>query len=358
MKFNYEGFSKKPVIYMIYNNCTHGIYIGQTSECKNRWVQGYQKSLVVGKCHNKHLQNSFTKYYQKLGHTEFLQFHVLRAMEGSTQTEREIVETQLIKFFEGIGYEIYNSHMQTVTKQGRSTFSNTPAETHELISKTQKRLWKDPVERQKRIEGSDGTRREKIGKASSEMWASMSPEASQAIAEKRQKLSTDSWNDPTIREKRMAGLTANSWKVSKAHKQLAQDPVHRARLAAQGQAMAKTYEMVDPAGNRVSIHNMTKFCRENGLCKQNMLKAAKGINTSCKGWKRYGITSEELLNIQTMQSIRNDKHAKTYEMLNPEGKIVMIHNMSKFCKEKGLCCGNMINVIAGRVNSHKGWKKP
>lgn len=41
---------------------------------------------------------------------------------------------------------------------------------------------------------------------------------------------------------------------------------------------------IDPNGNEVDIFNMHRFCKENGLTKQNMLAVVKGKTKSHKGW--------------------------------------------------------------------------
>lgn len=85
----------------------------------------------------------------------------------------------------------------------------------------------------------------------------------------------------------MAGMKANSWKVSKSHREKAtNDPVYHARLVAQGQAAAKTYQLTSPLGELVIIHNMSKFCRENGLTKSCMLRVAMGKDRIHKGWTK------------------------------------------------------------------------
>ena len=51
--------------------------------------------------------------------------------------------------------------------------------------------------------------------------------------------------------------------------------------------------------------------------------------------------------------------SKEYKMLNPEGKIVVIKNMSEYCRNHGLNQGCMIGVFRGRYGykSHKGYTK-
>jgi len=47
--------------------------------------------------------------------------------------------------------------------------------------------------------------------------------------------------------------------------------------------------------------------------------------------------------------------AKTYEFYNPEGKKVIIHNMTKFCKDNNLPQTVMASVATGKRKHHIGW---
>jgi len=286
MKLNYHEHSLKPGIYKILNTHTNRVYIGQAKEFKARW-RGHCLSLLGNKHQNKFLLNDFNKCKKELGHDDFLEFHVLEVMEGSTKEERNKREEELIAEHWDKQDFCYNFKQKIAGKE-RFVFSNTPEETKELLSQAQKRLWQDPEERQKRIEGRDGQRRVKIGKASSEMWTSMTEEQRQDISQQRVQLTQESWTNPEIRQKRLKGIQANSWKVSAAQKEkIASNPVYHARLVAQGQASAKTYQMIDPQGQSVTIHNMTKFCRENNLVKSHMIAVSKGKLKSHKGWTNY-----------------------------------------------------------------------
>ena len=289
MKLNYEEHSLKPGIYKILNAHTNRIYIGQAKRFAERWYS-HKRSLLGNIHQNKFLLNDFMKCREELGHDDFLEFHILEVMEGSTKEERNKREEELIAQHWDRQDLCYN-FKQKIARKERSVFSNTPEETKRLLSEAQKRLWQDPEERQKRIEGRDGKRREKIGKACSEMWTSMTEEQRHEISQKRVQLTQESWADPEIRQKRLDGLRTNSWKVSEAQKKLAQDPEHRAKLIAQGQKCAKTYQMLNPEGQLVEIHNMTKFCRENELTKQQMIAVAKGRELSHKGWTNYSHVS-------------------------------------------------------------------
>jgi group I intron endonuclease len=285
VKLNYEDHSLKSGIYKILNTHTNRIYIGQASRFAERWYS-HKRSLLGNIHQNKFLLNDFVKCREELGHDDFLEFHVLEVMEGSTKEERNKREEEWIAQHWDKQELCYNFKQKATSKE-RSVFSNTPEQTKELLSQAQKRLWQDPEERQKRIEGRDGQRRVKIGKTISEVWASMTEEQLQEINQKRIQLTKESWADPEIRQKRLKGIQANSWKVSIVQKEkITNDPVYHARLVAQGQASAKTYQMIDPQGQLVTIRNMTKFCRENKLVKSHMIAVSKGKAKSHKGWKK------------------------------------------------------------------------
>ena len=48
--------------------------------------------------------------------------------------------------------------------------------------------------------------------------------------------------------------------------------------------------------------------------------------------------------------------SRTWELTNPLGKIIVIKNLKKFCKENGLNNSLLVAVSKGRRKTHKGWK--
>lgn len=48
---------------------------------------------------------------------------------------------------------------------------------------------------------------------------------------------------------------------------------------------ARTYELISPTGEAVTIYNLVKFCRENGLNAGNMCQVAIGKKSQYKGWR-------------------------------------------------------------------------
>ena len=86
--FFYNNALNSSGIYTIYNNFNGRIYGGSTNNFKRRLETDHYKSLLKNKHHNKFLQADFNKCKQELGHDNFLEFHILENMPGSTREQR------------------------------------------------------------------------------------------------------------------------------------------------------------------------------------------------------------------------------------------------------------------------------
>ena len=95
MLFFYNGNSKLSGIYEIRNRHSNRSYIGQAKEFKERWAS--HKCALLGKfCNNKFFQNDFNKCFEKLNHTDFLEFHVIEVLNNSTKDAVGSIFTILI----------------------------------------------------------------------------------------------------------------------------------------------------------------------------------------------------------------------------------------------------------------------
>lgn len=63
-------------------------------------------------------------------------------------------------------------------------------------------------------------------------------------------------------------------------------------------------------------------------------------------------------NLEWMTPQQNTEHsvAKTYSFINPQGEVISIFNMLKFCREHNLNNAHMISVTKGTRNHHKQWR--
>jgi hypothetical protein len=74
-----------------------------------------------------------------------------------------------------------------------------------------------------------------------------------------------------------------------------------------------------------------------------------------KGNKVYSSHTCCFLSAQQNSEVTLAKH---YTFISPEGKIIEVFNLNKFCRENNLRCSDMHNVSTGRQKSCKGWKSP
>lgn len=281
MKKEFQGNANEGGIYKITNVKNGKIYIGSAKNFKKRAYQ-HVSSLRNQRHQNKHLQASWNKW----GEDAFL-FEVLEVVKGDklarTTREEELLKEQI----ELQNWDNCFNFQRKPKSKPRTCFSNSPEETRSKLSEAQKRLWKDPMERKKRMEGSDGKRRERIGKAAKRVWAEMSNEDKQAYL-KKSLHAKQGW------KKGSKHTEETRKKMSEISKERYKNPEKRQRLIDQGLRAAKTYYLVDPNGNDVVVYNMSKFCRENGLRKQSMLEVGNGKKTQYKGWKRNVLQQQGL----------------------------------------------------------------
>jgi hypothetical protein len=106
MKLFYAQQSLKSGIYKILNTHTNRIYIGQAKRFKQRWSQ-HKYHLLKGSHGNTFFQHDFNKCKEELGHDDFLEFHVLEVMEGSTKEARNKREEQTYDELKSC-FEVYN----------------------------------------------------------------------------------------------------------------------------------------------------------------------------------------------------------------------------------------------------------
>jgi hypothetical protein len=53
-----------------------------------------------------------------------------------------------------------------------------------------------------------------------------------------------------------------------------------------------------------------------------------------------------------------DSNAKTYKLLNPEGKLVIINNLTKFCADNNMDRSGFYKLLNGTYKQNNGWRLP
>jgi group I intron endonuclease len=288
MKFIYQEHSLKPGIYKILNTHTNRIYIGQAKEFKSRW-KDHKRSLIAKKHQNRFLQADFNKCLIELGHDDFLEFHVLEVMEGSTKEERNKKEEEHISGVWNIklGDETRGCYnfKEKIESIERSCYSNTPEETRRKISEAVKHSRAKPENKEKQSrrmkeQWNLSGRREALSERMKQQW---SEGDRKAIYGKKIK---DMWAEGTeSREKLLASRQIPelvSLFVQKCH-----SPEARAKIAAK---QTKNHgKVVSPDGQIFEVIGLKAFCEDHGIPHTqiaNLGKLLKGQVKSVSGWKR------------------------------------------------------------------------
>jgi group I intron endonuclease len=81
-------------------------------------------------------------------------------------------------------------------------------------------------------------------------------------------------------------------KTSKTMKERGIKPTNKA-IQKSVEKCSLWWELTDPDGNKYTIKNLTKFCRENRLSHQNLWKVSKGLLKHSQKWKCRRINNNE-----------------------------------------------------------------
>ena len=60
-------------------------------------------------------------------------------------------------------------------------------------------------------------------------------------------------------------------------------------------------------------------------------------------------------NTEKQKQLISEKNSKNWEIVYPDGKVIYVRNMDKFCKENELFKSNMYKVAYGQQKHHKGF---
>lgn len=209
---------------------------------------------------NRFLLNDFNKCKEELGHDDFLEFHVLEVMEGSTKEERNQKEEEWIQKFYDQQQSCYNLK-QKVESTDRSCWSYNSVETSKKISSANKgrKAWNKGLKFSEEY-------RQKLSVA--HVGKSASSETKQKMSESH-KAEKAPWFGKKLSEK-------HRQKLSEAHKN--QDNSN----------LKKELVLVGPDGTEHHVCGISKFIKEQHLSSGNMFKLFRGQLNEYKGWRLVG----------------------------------------------------------------------
>lgn len=105
---------------------------------------------------------------------------------------------------------------------------------------------------------------------------------------------------------------------------------------------------ISPSGENVFIDNIYKFCKENNLDRGAFYKLIKKKHLSYKGWT-------VAMNPKEFQELKNNRRGIEVELIDPNGNIVKIKNISAFCREKLFNRNSIQALISGRTKKYNGY---
>ena len=56
------------------------------------------------------------------------------------------------------------------------------------------------------------------------------------------------------------------------------------------------------------------------------------------------------------KTVAQPNQMKIYEVIKPNGEVLMVKGLNEFCKSEGIDASNMCNVAKGKFKQHKGYK--
>lgn len=284
-------------IYKIRNDTNGRFYVGSTKNLYERY-RTHLTDLRKNKHANRFLQNDWNKYNQTATYT----FSLLEPV--AQQQTRLLVEQKWLD-------KLFNdpkccNHKSKVNSKYRKHYSNTPEETKKKISSIKKENWKSLDYRKAQIQNQKKTKNSAEGKR------------------KQSKISKLLWKMPDYRLK----TTTNQ---------------------------KKCYSLVDPNGNLISFKGISDFAKKHKFSISSFYKLLKGEIYQHKGWTLPGKSKKEMF--EKTRDNRARAFAGTYKMTSPNGAVITIFNMKKFCEQNNLCKQSMLKVFKGTYKQHKGWKR-
>lgn len=391
MLFFYKGNSLKSGIYEIRNRISNKSYIGSAIRFKRRW-QGHVHSFINNKQRNKHLQRSFNKSFEELGHDNFIEFHILEVMENSTKLERLIREEYWIKFAQENNINLYNLYLEP-TKENK-IWSNNPKKTgkkhsifnkgktyEDIVGKEKAEIWKirqgeSIKEFYKTEEGKEIkiTHSNRIkNKSYEEIYGIKKAEK---IRKKISKLRKGKTYEEIFGAEKAKEMKK---KQSQAHlKWLEEHPEFLENLSEKmtgenNHFYGKTH--TDETKKLISDTQKGKSLEERygkekaDSIKEKRLKIKLKKLEQCTIKKEKsenslsGKTYEEIFGIEKAKE-RKEKisknKAKTYSgfiLLDPNGnQYTQITNLAQFCLKHKLLCSHLHDLLKGIYKNHRGWK--
>lgn len=118
-----------------------------------------------------------------------------------------------------------------------------------------------------------------------------------------------------------------------------------------------TWHLISPTGETFETRNLAQFCRDHRLSDMALNAVSKGNAKQHKGWTCTCTPAAGAKTRKPKDSSTVDyKNDMPWEVINPEGQVIQVKNLRRFCKDNGLNYSSMRDVSYGRQQTHRGWK--
>lgn len=127
------------------------------------------------------------------------------------------------------------------------------------------------------------------------------------------------------------------------------------------------YTFISPEGKEYTTNDVKKFCEENNLNLVQAYAIQRGGNLSHKNWIAKNPKSKCACINCGKKVCKDRKYCSTCSseengrmleimMRTPDGKIIKINNLKKFCRENNLVYSSMFELVSNKRNSCNGWR--
>ncbi len=110
----------------------------------------------------------------------------------------------------------------------------------------------------------------------------------------------------------------------------------------------RQYRIVSPTFEVIEFSNILKFSAENGLNDDNISRVLRGLDSHFKGWHRENISDEHRIELEKYLP-------KPFSVFDPDGNFIQGDDLRAFCKERSLEKYLLEEVIKGETNSYLGY---
>lgn len=283
-----ESVPNLPGVYVILNKETGKLYVGSSWKMKGR-VADHRRELRKGKHGNSYLQAAWKKYGESSFEVAHFQICGMPNEEKLRKLESDWINL-LGSSSREMGYNLdpsarelgYMRSEETRRKMSESKKGRKLSTANrEAIRKANTGRKCTPETRAKISAANKGKirpeQRGKIRSQESRLRMSESAKGKILSEETRKKIGAAGkrrFQDPEARKR-----------LSQTVKERFRDPELLARIgeASKGRN-AKDYIVTDPDGVSRQIHNLTRFCFEQGLPESTMHRVALGYTDHCRGW--------------------------------------------------------------------------